>query len=243
VLVDRYSASASEIFAAALQDYDRAVIIGQQTFGKGSVQNLFPLDRLMRGTDNGQLTLTIGKYYRVTGESTQHRGVIPDIELPSMVDTATVGESTRDTALPWDRIQPTRFRPMPGLDAELDTLRSHEATRSANDPDFRYLVSDVAAIKELNAQKTVSLNLKTRQAENKAIEQGRLARENTRRAALGIAPLTSVDQLESAELPETILLREAARVVADMAELQHPHQRQLITGSEASRQVETTKAH
>ena len=64
----------------------------------------------MRGTDNGQLTLTIGKYYRVTGESTQHRGVIPDIELPSMVDTATVGESTRDTALPWDRIQPTRFR-------------------------------------------------------------------------------------------------------------------------------------
>jgi len=159
-----------------------------------------------------------------------------------MVDTATVGESTRDTALPWDRIQPTRFRPVPGLDAELDTLRSHEATRSANDPDFRYLVSDVAAIKELNAQKAVSLNLKTRQAENKAIEQGRLARENTRRAALGIAPLTNVDQLESAELPETILLREAARVVADMAELQHPHQRQLLTGSEASRPAETKKA-
>ena len=118
VLVDRYSASASEIFAAAIQDYDRGVIVGQQTFGKGSVQNLFPLDRLMRGTDNGQLTLTIGKYYRVTGESTQHRGVIPDIELPSMVDTATVGESTRDTALPWDRIQPTRFRADPALAAE-----------------------------------------------------------------------------------------------------------------------------
>jgi carboxyl-terminal processing protease len=243
VLVDRYSASASEIFAAAIQDYDRGVIIGQQTFGKGSVQNLFPLDRLMRGTDNGQLTLTIGKYYRVTGESTQHRGVIPDIELPSMVDTATVGESTRDTALPWDRIQPTRFRPVPGLDAELDTLRAHQTTRSANDPDFRYLVSDVAAIKELNAQKSVSLNLKMRQAENKAIEQGRLARENTRRAALGIAPLTSVDQLESAELPETILLHQAAQVVADMAELNHPHQRQLISGSEASRPAEATKAH
>ena len=88
VLVDRYSASASEIFAAAIQDYDRGVIIGQQTFGKGSVQNLFPLDRLMRGTDNGQLTLTIGKYYRVTGESTQHRGVIPDIELPGGGDVA-----------------------------------------------------------------------------------------------------------------------------------------------------------
>src|SRR5262245_17473654 len=161
VLVDRYSASASEIFAAAIQDYDRGVIIGQQTFGKGSVQNLFPLDRLMRGTDNGQLTLTIGKYYRVTGESTQHRGVIPDIELPSMVDTSTVGESTRDTALPWDRIQPTRFRPDPGLDAEIDTLRMHQSTRAAEDPDFRYLLSDIAAFQEISAQKTVSLNLET----------------------------------------------------------------------------------
>jgi carboxyl-terminal processing protease len=243
VLVDRYSASASEIFAAAIQDYDRGVIIGQQTFGKGSVQNLFPLDRLMRGSDNGQLTLTIGKYYRVTGESTQHRGVIPDIELPSMVDTSVVGESTRDTALPWDRIQPTRFRPVPGLDAELDTLRTHQTARAAEDPDFRYLLSDVAAFKEINAQKTVSLNLKTRQAETKALEQGRLDRENKRRAALGVAPLTGVDQLESAEMPDTVVLREAARVVAEMAELQHPHQRQLLSGSEASRSAETTKAH
>jgi len=241
VLVDRYSASASEIFAAAIQDYDRGVIIGQQTFGKGSVQNLFPLDRLMRGTDNGQLTLTIGKYYRVTGESTQHRGVIPDIELPSAVDTATVGESTRDTALPWDRIQPTRFRPETGLDAELDTLRTHQAERATEDPDYRYLLSDIAAIRDINAQKTVSLNLDARVAENKGFEQGRLTRENTRRAALGLESLSSVDQLESAELPEAILLRQAARVVADMSELQHPHQRQLLSGSEGARRPEPAK--
>jgi carboxyl-terminal processing protease len=239
VLVDRYSASASEIFAAAIQDYDRGVIIGQQTFGKGSVQNLFPLDRLMRGTDNGQLTLTIGKYYRVTGESTQHRGVIPDIELPSMVDTATVGESTRDTALPWDRIQPTRFRPDPGLDAEIDTLRMHQTTRAAEDPDYRYLLSDVAAFQEISAQKAVSLNLETRVAENKSLEQGRLTRENARRAALGLPPLAGVEQLDSAELPETILLHEATRVVAEMAELERPHQRQLLSGSESSRQGES----
>ena len=188
VLVDRYSASASEIFAAAIQDYDRGVIIGQQTFGKGSVQNLFPLDRLMRGTDNGQLTLTIGKYYRVTGESTQHRGVIPDIELPSMVDTATVGESTRDTALPWDRIQPTRFRADTALDAELDDLRTHQQSRASNDPTSATCLSDVAAIQEINAQKTVSLNLEGRIAENKRLEQGRLTRENARRAALGLEP-------------------------------------------------------
>ncbi len=159
VLVDRYSASASEIFAAAIQDYDRGVIIGQQTFGKGTVQNLFPLDRLMRGTDNGQLTLTIGKYYRVTGESTQHRGVLPDIELPSAVDTTTVGESTRDTALPWDRIQPTRFRADTHLAAEMNDLRAHQAARAAKDPNYAFVVAEDAAYREANAQKSVSLNM------------------------------------------------------------------------------------
>jgi carboxyl-terminal processing protease len=218
VLVDRYSASASEIFAAAIQDYDRGVIVGQQTFGKGSVQNLFPLDRLMRGTDNGQLTLTIGKYYRVTGESTQHRGVIPDIELPSMVDTTTVGESTRDTALPWDRIQPTRFRADPALAGELAALRAHQQARAANDPEFSYLLSDIAAVKEIAAQKSISLNLEGRIAENKRLDDGRLARENARRAALGLEPLTGIEQLDQAEATDTILLRQAARIVAEIAE-------------------------
>lgn len=235
VLVDRYSASASEIFAAAIQDYDRGVIIGQQTFGKGSVQNLFPLDRLMRGTDNGQLTLTIGKYYRVTGESTQHRGVIPDIELPSMVDTATVGESTRDTALPWDRIQPTRFRADPELATQLDELRTHQTARAANDPEFSYLLSDIAAFQEINGQKSVSLNLEKRKAENKSLEEGRLARENARRAALGLEPLASIDDLASAELPEAILLRQAARVVAEVAERENPRRRQLVSGADGVR--------
>jgi carboxyl-terminal processing protease len=238
VLVDRFSASASEIFAAAIQDYDRGVIIGQQTFGKGSVQNLFPLDKFMRGDDNGQLTLTIGKYYRVTGESTQHRGVIPDIELPSMVDTETVGESSRDTALPWDRIQPTRFRADTELKSELDQLRMHQTSRAASDPDYRYLIDDVAAFREMNAQKTVSLNLETRIAENKSLEQGRLDRENARRTALGLETLTSVEQLESAELPETILLRQAARVVAEIVALEHPRSRQLLSGSEGARPKE-----
>jgi carboxyl-terminal processing protease len=218
VLVDRYSASASEIFAAAIQDYDRGVIVGQQTFGKGSVQNLFPLDRLMRGTDNGQLTLTIGKYYRVTGESTQHRGVLPDIELPSMVDTTTVGESTRDTALPWDRIQPTCFRADPALASELGELRAHQQSRAANDPEFSYLLSDIAAVKEIAAQKSVSLNLEGRIAENKRLEEGRLARENSRRAALGLEPLTSIEQLDEAAASDAIVLRQAARIVAEIAE-------------------------
>jgi carboxyl-terminal processing protease len=203
---------------------DRGVIIGQQTFGKGSVQNLFPLDRFMRGADNGQLTLTIGKYYRVTGESTQHRGVIPDIELPSMVDTATVGESTRDTALPWDRIQPTRFRPNTALAAELDELRVHQQARAAADPDFSYLLGDVAAIRELNAQKTVSLNLDERMAQNKSFDEGRLARENARRAALALEPLASVEQLDEASASDEIVLRQAARIVAEVVEHGRPAQ-------------------
>lgn len=236
VLVDRYSASASEIFAAAIQDYGRGVIIGQQTFGKGTVQNLFPLDRVMRGSDNGQLTLTIGKFYRVTGESTQHRGVLPDIELPSLVDTKTVGESTRDTALPWDRIQPTRFRPAGDLSAEIQTLRTDQAAHAAQDPDFRYLVSDIQAIDQINSQKALSLNLEKRKAENKRLETERLARDNERRKALGQEVATSVDQLKDAELPEKILLDEAARVTAEMVALEHPsaRPRQLLSGSEAA---------
>jgi carboxyl-terminal processing protease len=218
VLVDRYSASASEIFAAAIQDYDRGVIVGQQTFGKGSVQNLYPLDRLMRGTDNGQLTLTIGKYYRVTGESTQHRGVIPDIELPSIVDTAEVGESSRDTALPWDRIQPTRFRADSALAAQIDDLRAHQQLRASNDPEFNYLLSDIAAVKEINAQKSVSLNLDGRKAENKRLEEGRLARENARRAALGLDPLPNIEQLDDTATSDAIVLQQAARIVAEISQ-------------------------
>jgi carboxyl-terminal processing protease len=172
----------------------------------------------MRGTDNGQLTLTIGKYYRVTGESTQHRGVIPDIELPSMVDTATVGESTRDTALPWDRIQPTRFRPDTALAAQLDTLRAHQQARAAADPEFRFLLSDIAAVKEIAAQKSVSLNLNGRIAENKRIEDGRLTRENARRTALGQEPLKSIDQLDDTATSDAILLHQAANIVAEIAE-------------------------
>jgi carboxyl-terminal processing protease len=217
VLVDRYSASASEIFAAAIQDYERGVIIGQQTFGKGSVQNLFNLDRMMRGSDNGQLTLTIGKYYRVTGDSTQNRGVLPDIELPSSIPTEVVGESTRDTALPWDRIQPTRFRAEPSLDSEIALLYDLQMTRAANDPDFNYLVDDVQSRAQDWSETTVSLNLEKRQAEQAEAEQAQLARENERRRARGLEPLENLDELEEPVSTAEILLQQATRTVAEMA--------------------------
>jgi carboxyl-terminal processing protease len=146
VLVDRFSASASEIFAAAIQDYRRGIVIGQQTFGKGTVQNLYELDQYSHSRSDrglGQLTLTIGKFYRVNGGSTQNRGVMPDITLPSAIDAATIGESSRDRALPWDQIAATRFQTSQPLDAAILELTRYENTQLAGDPDMRHLEASI----------------------------------------------------------------------------------------------------
>lgn len=222
VLVDRYSASASEIFAAAIQDYGRGVIIGQQTFGKGTVQNLFDLDRGRASSEGfGQLTLTIGKYYRVTGDSTQNLGVMPDIELPSGIPTEAVGESTRDTALPWDRIAPaSNFRPRAPINSTINLLNDQLDSRTAGDPNYSFLEADLSASLEGWNEHTVSLNIEKRRAEQETEREARLARENTRRAALGEAPIESLEELserdDTVSLP-SILLEQAARTVAEMA--------------------------
>ena len=221
VLVNRYSASASEIFAAAIQDYARGVIIGQQTFGKGTVQNLYSLDQYVRRPDDeglGQLTLTIGKYYRVTGESTQHRGVDPDIALPSHIDATIVGESVRESALPWDTIRTTRFRPNDPLDSTISSLTASHNLRSKDDPDFQYLVNGIRDIEEVRARKTVSLNINDRIAEREAAMHRRLDRENERRAALGLEPVATNEELEKLETPD-IHLDQAADIVTDLAVL------------------------
>jgi carboxyl-terminal processing protease len=238
VLVNRFSASASEIFAAAIQDYGRGVVIGQQTYGKGTVQNLYPLDRYAPGADPrfGQLTLTIGKYYRVTGESTQHRGVVPDIVVPSPIDAHEVGESTRDTALPWDQIRSTVFTPQGELDKAIELLAAEHSLRRATNPEFQSLLSDIAALEERRDRKTVSLNLETRRAEASRLEAEQLARENLRREALGLEPVAAATGAEEDESGDgalvhgvmgggseedgpDILLREAAAVVADLASM------------------------
>jgi len=219
VLVNRYSASASEIFAAAIQDYARGVIIGQQTFGKGTVQNLYSLDQYVRRPEDeglGQLTLTIGKYYRVTGESTQHRGVDPDISLPSHIDAAQIGESVRDSALPWDTIRTTNFRPGEPLDTTISSLTANYNSRIKDDPDFQYLVDGIRDIEEVRAQKTVSLNIDARRVERKQAMEKRLQRENVRRAALNLDPIESVEALEELDGPD-VHLDQAAAIVTDLA--------------------------
>ena len=217
VLVDRFSASASEIFAGALQDYGRALIIGQQTYGKGTVQNAHPLNYTIFGRkpELGQLNVTIGKYYRITGESTQDRGVTPDIELPSLIDANEVGESTRDRALPWDHIEPAAFRVEGDLKPIAAALAKLHVERTAGSADFKYLHDDIAALETMRKQKTLSLNLKTREAERKRVESERLERENAWRAAHDVKPVKSLEEIKD-DATAGILLDETSQIAADL---------------------------
>jgi carboxyl-terminal processing protease len=218
VLVDRFSASASEIFAGAMQDYGRALIVGQQTYGKGTVQNAHPLNYTIFGhkPELGQLNVTIGKYYRITGESTQDRGVTPDIALPSLIDASEVGESTRDRALPWDHIEPASFHAEGDLKSLTTTLEKLHQERTANSADFRYLHDDIAALDAMRNQKTVSLNIKTREAERKRLDDDRLERENAWRTAHDVKPVKSLEEIKD-DAAAGILLDEATQIAADMA--------------------------
>lgn len=220
VMVDRFSASASEIFAAAIQDYRRGVVIGQQTFGKGTVQNLLPLDQYAgRGNPEpglGQLTLTVAKFYRVTGDSTQNRGVLPDITLPSAVDPSVVGESSRERALPWDKIASTRYQAREPLDLAIDVLGQYKRQRLDTDPDLLHLLDDIRATETLRSRTSVSLNLDARIAEREEQRASQLARENQRRGALGLEPLASLEELESAEQSD-VLLQTAASLATELS--------------------------
>ncbi len=218
VLVDRLSASASEIFAGAIQDYHRGLIIGQTTFGKGTVQSLMPLDRFAAKPTNGQLTVTIGKFYRVTGESTQHRGVAPDVPLASPIDTKEIGESALESALPWDRIAGVPFKASASTAAAppVAVLATEEDARAQHDPDYKWLMSDIAALDSVREQKIVSLNLKVRREERARIDKERLERENSRRAAKNLPAFKSIEELDKAKDTTDVVLDQASQVMADV---------------------------
>ena len=216
VLVNRLSASASEIFAGAIQDYGRGLIIGGRTFGKGTVQSLFTLD-------HGQLKITQSKFYRVSGGSTQHRGVTPDVAFPPLYDREAVGESALDNALEWDSVRPIRhvnYFPIRDL---RETLRRRHQARVAHDPDFRFLLGRLKLMQRLNARKTVSLREADRRRDQESLKRERLALENQRRIAKGEPPL---DRLaEAAGKPRSddgepdALLREGGEILVDYIRL------------------------
>ncbi|NLQ16060.1 carboxy terminal-processing peptidase [Marinomonas sp. M1K-6] len=207
VLVNRMSASASEIVAGALQDYGRALILGDQTFGKGTVQVLQELDK-------GQLKVTQAKFYRVSGESTQHKGVMPDIAFPSLIDKDTIGESALDNPLPWDKIHETRYPVYWNIPAYLPVLEPRHEARMAKDPNFVAINGQINEFKELaESYKALSLKESTRIQQREDSKKRELERENTRRQALGLETLASVEDIEPIE--EDTYAKEASEILLD----------------------------
>ena len=186
VMINRLSASASEIFAGAIQDYGRGIIVGEQSFGKGTVQSLVPLQE-------GQLKITESKFYRVSGGSTQHRGVVPDINYPSLFDPEKIGESALDNALAWDQIAPTRFNRYDNYDSILPTLASLHNARAANDPDYQFLQDQVDLAQGARAISVLPLQQSGRIAMRDEQEALALAIENKRRLSKGLEPLETLD--------------------------------------------------
>ncbi|HEY9110639.1 MAG TPA: carboxy terminal-processing peptidase [Rhodanobacteraceae bacterium] len=233
VLVNRGSASASEIFTAAIQDYGRGLIIGEQTFGKGTVQNLTSLDQLAMNTKPtfGELKMTIAEFFRVDGDSTQLHGVTPDILFPHSIGYKDYGESSYDNALKWTHITPAEYTPVADQQPLIAPLTGEHAARAKADPAWQLLLDELAAARKLHDQKTVSLNYKVRETERKQ-QDAQDTSFKKRREALGdvssvnLEPddgLTpgernvrkSVAREKAAKQAKDIELEETAHIMAD----------------------------
>ena len=191
VLVNRTSASASEIFAGAIQDYQRGLVLGGQTFGKGTVQEIIPLSY-------GQVKLTRSKFYRISGASTQHRGVIPDIEFPDFYNAYDdIGESSLDGALPWDTVRPVEYRAYHPVQAYLPMLRELHEARAAESPDFNYLKDQIERTRELRERERLSLNEEIVKAEREAAKRVEFDAENLRRQLKGLPLKEWIDEDEA----------------------------------------------
>ena len=210
VLVNRYSASASEIFAAAIQDYGRGVIIGERTFGKGTVQSLIQLSRpsSVQGgqPDLGEIKLTIAKFYRISGGSTQHKGVEPDISMPSMIDTARIGEDTYTSSLPWSTISPSFYKPTAEITPEkIELLRKTFQEQSSKNPLYQSYLADLKTLDQIRKKKSVSLQDSSVKSETETIKQ--------------IEKRWVLEQDATKDLKKDVLLNQSAAVVADLAEI------------------------
>ena len=203
-----------------MQDYGRGLVIGQETYGKGSVQNLYPLDRYALGQDPGfgQLTVTIGMYYRVTGDSTQNRGVQPD--LSAALRHQRRG-SRREFARRLAAMEPDPCGGVPREGAYATLLpelqREHDA-RVAGDPNFQFALAEIASLDAMRSEKSISLNLAKRKAERERRAQEQLTRENARRAAIGEPQLKAAAEIKD-DGPDAILV-EAAQITADLSQLE-----------------------
>nr|WP_288913227.1 carboxy terminal-processing peptidase [uncultured Pseudomonas sp.] len=220
LLVNRLSASASEIFAGAMQDYHRALIIGGQTFGKGTVQTIQPLN-------HGELKLTLAKFYRVSGQSTQHQGVLPDIDYPSIIDTKEIGESALPEAMSWDTIRPAIKPAVDPFKPFLAQLKSDHDARTSQDAEFVFIRDKLALAQKLMLEKTVTLNEAERRAQHADIEAKQLTMENLRRKAKGEEPLKElkkededlIAEPEKTKPEDDAYLSETGRILIDYLKL------------------------
>ena len=237
VLVNRSSASASEIFAAAIQDYGRGLVIGEQTFGKGTVQSLMDFDRFPRKDDAkfGQVKLTVAQFFRVDGGTTQHAGVVPDLQFPVTLDASEYGESSYDNALPATRIAQAPHANVGNFSRLLPQLQAQHRTRIATDPEFTWWSEDVAKFRADRERKSLSLNEAERRAERDRLEAERQARAAERKAlgldqdqlsraddGLTASERSVAQQAAEEELAKTRpdpLLRESAAILADALDL------------------------
>ena len=224
VLVNRLSASASEIFAGAMQDYGRALVVGEPTFGKGTVQSIQPLN-------HGELKLTLAKFYRVSGQSTQNRGVVPDITYPSLLDTTEIGESYLPRALPWDTIPPADYAIDRQLSPLLPQLSERHQERAANDPDFTYTLARVELDRGMKEREYLPLNETMRREQQDAFDATLLELENQRRKARGEEPLAELEETdpllelspiadEEKDAEDDPFLSETGQILIDLLELQ-----------------------
>ena len=223
VMVDRYSASASEIFAGAIQDYQRGIIIGQKTFGKGTVQKLDNLS-------SGQIKITESKFYRITGAGMQNKGINPDITLPSSWDIEEIGESSYETALPWDEIKPVRFQAFSMESSLISQLNDEHLVRVKQSPNLQYIL-DIRKRYEMQKNKEViSLNLINRRIEKEERQSWALDTENKRRSALNLKIFNSYKAMEDyndaketedkekefeIDVDDDYLLNEGAQILSD----------------------------
>jgi len=231
VLVSGSSASASEIFAGAIQDYDRGLIVGEQTFGKGTVQNIIDLNNALRYEDKsaGVLKLTIDKFYRISGESTQLKGVMPDINFPDPIARKHFGEASYDSALPWDTIKAVNYAKENRVGSYVEALTKIHQERVKKDREFQYIVDD---IKELNKRRTeisVSLNIESRKKERLEDKQKKLLRENERRKYAGKKTIIEIDEdTELVEVKDT-KLDETAKILSDLIQIKKREQLAQVT--------------
>lgn len=222
VLVNRMSASASEIFAGAIQDYGRGLIVGSQTFGKGTVQAVRPLN-------HGQLKITQSKFYRVSGGSTQHKGVIPDINIPTRINKEEIGEDALDNALPWDQIEAVPHARYFDFSSIIDKLRERHEARFDKNPEFQLLEEEINLLKTQRNRDYVSLNYDKRETYQDDLESRQLKIANARRQLKGKEPFKDWEALENYEEAEAanpdekkdddFIVREGGYIMSDMIDL------------------------